>query len=110
MKDDAGVVQIWSVSPRGGDPVPLTRNPFPVTSAFTWSPDGRLLAYVMDRSVWVTEVGSGASRRLTAASGEADAPRTEACVFSPDGRRIAFVRNLAGPDGTRSNQICVVTL
>lgn len=82
MKDDNGVVQIWSVSPRGGDPVPLTRNSHPVTSSFTWSPDGSLLAYVMDRSVWVTEVGSGRTRRLTAACSEADAPRTEACVFS----------------------------
>jgi len=107
MKDDAGVVQLWTVSPNGGPPGQLTRNRWSVASAFTWSPDGRYLAHVMDRSVCVTDAREGTTRRLTSATDETSAPRPEACVFSPDGTRIAYVRRIAG-QGDAANQIFVV--
>ena len=109
MKDDAGIVQLWTISPNGGAPVQVTRNRWPVASTFTWSPDGRFMAHVMDRSVCVTDTGNGATHRLTLPSDESTAPRPEACVFSPDGRQIAFVRRLAGTGGI-ANQICVVSV
>jgi WD40 repeat protein len=106
-KDPAGVVQFWTVSPNGGDPVPVTKNPHSVASCFTWHPDGRRVAFVMDNSVCVTDVTSGETTRLTERSDDATAPRPEACVFSPDGSRVAFVRRL--PDGDKAyNQVCVV--
>lgn len=40
MKDDAGVVQIWTVSPRTGEMLQLTDNAHDIASAFTWGPDG----------------------------------------------------------------------
>jgi Tol biopolymer transport system component len=94
MKDYAGVVQLWTVSPNGGAPRQLTRNPHAVASAFTWSPDGRRIAHVMDNSVCVTDARTGETRRVTARSDDRRAPRPEACVYSPDGRRIAFVRRV----------------
>ncbi|MCP5520060.1 MAG: DUF3748 domain-containing protein [Verrucomicrobiales bacterium] len=109
-KDHDGVVQLWTVPPHGGAPRQVTRNPWSIASGFTWSPDGRWIAHVMDGSVFVTDAVSGVGRRLTPrAKAEADRPRPEACVFSPDGRRIAYVRQV--PDaGARHNQIFVVTL
>ena len=101
MADDAGVVQFWTVAPTGGPPEQVTHNAHPVASAFTWHPDGRRVAFVMDGSVCVTDVATGATTRLTPRT--ADAPRPEACVISPDGRWIAFVRRMDG-----ANQICVV--
>lgn len=109
MKDDAGTPHLWTVSPNGGPPRQVTRGRQGVASAFTWTPDGRHLAHVMDRSVCVTEAESGRTRRLTGRTDEATAPRPEACVVSPDGRRIAYVRRMAGPGGRLSNQIFVVT-
>jgi hypothetical protein len=109
MKDDAGVVQIWTVSPLGGSPTQLTRNPWPIASAFTWSPDGRFIAHAMDNSICVTDTTTGVTRRLTPRSEDRLAPRPEACVFSPDGRQIAFVRPMS-PDGQPGNQICVISL
>jgi WD40 repeat protein len=109
MKDDAGFAQLWTISPNGGKPRQLTRNRWPVASTFTWSPDGRWIAHVMDNSVCVTDTASGETIRLTPRSDDVNAPRPEACVFSPDGRMIAFVRRLTG-DGQASNQICVVSL
>jgi hypothetical protein len=109
MKDGAGVVQLWTVSPNGGSPRQVTTNLSPVASAFTWSPDGRQVAYVADNSVCVTEVATGQTLRLTALTDAASAPRPEACVFSPDGKSITFLRRLPSPRQP-ANQICVVAV
>jgi hypothetical protein len=109
MKDDDGVVQLWSINPAGGEPRQISRNPWPITSAFTWSPDGRYLAHAGDGSVFLTEAATGKSHRLTPTRPGTEAPRAEACVFAPDGRKIALVRRVAEA-GVESNQICVVTL
>jgi Tol biopolymer transport system component len=107
MRDDAGIAQIWMVSPNGGEPRQLTRNPFDVGSAFSWSPDGEWIAYVADNSVFITATESGDTERLTPRAEDATAPRPEACVFSPDGGRIAYVRPVPR-DGLIHNQIFVV--
>ena len=102
-KDTAGVTQFWTVSPNGGAPSQVTRNPHPVASVFSWYPDGRRVAFVVDNSVCVIDVTTGEMVRLTVRSDDATAPRPEACVLSPDGKRIAFIRHIGG-----SNQIYVV--
>lgn len=99
MRDDLGVVQVFTVSPHGSQPVQVTHDAWHVASSFSWSPDGRRIAYVADSSVFVVDVASGVSTRLTDRTIFAP-PRPEACVFSPDGRRIAFMRSMAS-DGTR---------
>ena len=95
MRDDRGVVQLFTVSPNGGPPVQVTHDDWSVASSFSWSGDGRRIAYVADLSVFIVDVASGASTRLTDRTIPAP-PRPEACVFSPDGRRIAFMRSVAG--------------
>ncbi len=108
MKDDAGIVQLWAVSPLGGPAHQLTRNPWPIASAFSWSADGRSIAHAMDNSIFITDADTGISTRLTPRYPDDRAPRPEACVFSPDGRQIAFVRNI--PLGAKSfNQIFIVS-
>jgi WD40 repeat protein len=94
MRDDDGVVQLWTVSPLGGEPRQVTENAFDIASAFTWSADGERVAHVMDGSVCVSHVPSGQTVRLTPPAGGERSPRPEACVFSPDGRRIAYVRRV----------------
>jgi Tol biopolymer transport system component len=114
MRDDLGIVQLFTVCPKGGRPVQVTRDERSVASSFSWSPDGRRIAYVADSSVFIVDVASGASTRLTDRLVAAP-PRPEACVFSPDGRRIAFMRSVAGrstqqgnPAAAAHNQIFVV--
>jgi hypothetical protein len=108
-KDPAGVVQLWTISPNGGDPIQVTKNNHPVESCFTWHPDGKRVAFIMDNSVCVVDTTNNQTTRLTERSDDTSAPRPEACVFSPDGTRIAFIRSL--PSGEKSyNQICVVDL
>jgi hypothetical protein len=106
MRDDDGIVQLWTVSPSGGPPAKLTRNAWPIASAFSWSPDGLSIAHAMDNSVCLTDAGTGQTRRLTERSSDAQAPRPEACVWSPNGERIAFVRRIEATGGA-FNQIFV---
>ncbi len=40
MPDAAGVVQLWTISPLGGEPAQLTHGEHPIASAFTWRPTG----------------------------------------------------------------------
>ena len=94
MADAAGVVQLWTVPPAGGPIVQVTTNPWPIASAFTWTPDRTRIAHVTDGSVCLTDVRRGNTTRLTDAA--AGPPRPEACVVSPDGRRVAFVRTVGG--------------
>jgi len=109
-KDDAGIVQIWTVSPLGGQPVQVTRNPWSVTSTFTWNPDGKSMAYAMDNSIFMTDMGTGASTRLTARSSDALAPLMLAVIFSPDGKSIAYQRRPPDASGKEYNQIFLLKL
>lgn len=104
MKDAQGVVQLWTVSPNGGEPVQRTTAPHSIASAFSWSRDGRLIAYVADNSVCVTEIPTGNTYRLTRRS--AQPPAAEACVISPDGQHIAYMR----PDASGHQQIFTVAI
>ena len=100
MQDDEGVVQLFAVQTATGDLRQITRDPWDVGSAFSWSPDGGRIAYIADGAVMTVDIASGRSRRLT--SRTAVSPRPEACVFSPDGRSIAYMRTLT------HNQLFVV--
>jgi hypothetical protein len=107
MRDDTGIIQLWTISPNGGDPHQLTRNPFDVASAFSWNRDGTQIAFVADGSIFVSSANSGESTRLTEKTSVHSAPRPEACVFSPDGSRIAYVRSVPHDNAT-FNQIFIV--
>ncbi|HEX6964052.1 MAG TPA: DUF3748 domain-containing protein [Lacipirellula sp.] len=106
MRDDAGVVQLWTISPNGGQPRQISADPWGLASAFTWDPLGERMAYIADNSVMTVDVESGKTTRLTPRSPESLA-RPEACVFSPSGQYVAYVRQMPGPGGLQ-NQIFVV--
>jgi hypothetical protein len=108
MKDDYGIVQLWSISPLGGKPEPITKTRNGIASAFSWSPDGQEIACVCEGRISVVTVANGECVFLTPESAGDQAIRPEACVFSPDGKSIAYVRRIKKADG-ESNQICVVS-
>lgn len=108
MKDDAGVVQLWTVSPLGGSIAQLTHNQQSIASAFTWSPNGKFITHIMDNSVCATDAETGRTTRLTKRRDDPSAPRPEACVFSPDGKQVAYVRPVWMKDAF-FNQVFVVS-
>jgi hypothetical protein len=109
MRDDSGLVQLWTISPNGGAPTQVTRNPWSIASAFSWSPGGGHIACVMDNSVFLIDIQSGQAARLTSRSPDDLAPRPEACVFSPDGQAIAYVRRVE-TESRVFNQVFTVSL
>ncbi|MDR0807288.1 MAG: DUF3748 domain-containing protein [Enterobacteriaceae bacterium] len=94
MKDDFDVVQVWLVSPEGGEPKQVTDGEFCVDSAFSWSPDGRNLAFIMEGSVVICDVNSGVVTRLTEKTNPPPCP--DAVVFSPNGEYVAYMREVDG--------------
>ena len=123
MKDDAGISQIWTVSPATGELRQLTRNRFDVSSAMSWSTCGRWIAHGLAGYVCLTDVETGETHPIVSRE-KSDAilselhpakphalgdMRKEACVISPDGSCIAFVRSSSNTFGT-TNQICIVRL
>ncbi len=94
-KDDNGVVQIWLVSPNGGDPKQLSHNPTDISSAFTWTPQGGHIFHSLGGSVCFTSIVGGITQRLT--QPDSNRPlRPEAFVVSPDGKKVAYTRTIAG--------------
>lgn len=112
MRDDTGTVQLWSISPNGGPLRQITHDVWSTSSAFTWSRDGRFIAYIADNSVLVVGALSGQSHRLTPRSDDHSAPLSLACVFSPDGCHIAYLRRVPESSGSaaRFNHIFVAAL
>ena len=107
MKDDSGIVQIWTISPNGGEPRQITHNREDIASAISWSSDGRRIAHVMAGRVCVTDVATGRTQSLTPPRTDVGVPAPLACVFSPNGRYIAYQREVVGASGSFS-QIFVV--
>lgn len=58
-KGENGIVQLFSISPEGGEPVQITHNSFSPDTAFSLSPDDQWIAFGYQNRVYLTEVASG---------------------------------------------------
>ncbi|HAI07423.1 MAG TPA: biopolymer transporter Tol, partial [Pantoea sp.] len=94
MADPQQVVQLWTVSPNGGEPRQITWLSHSIQSAFSWHPRGEAIAFICDNSVMRCEVISGACQRLTDRTEQP--PSGDAVVWSPDGSQIAYMREVNG--------------
>ena len=102
---------IFVVPAGGGEPRQLTFGALS-QSAASWSPDGRLIAFVQDSTdpddlrpdanpdLFAVDVESGAIRRLTSGRGYERAP-----AFSPDGRSVAY---LCSAGRGQPTDVCVI--
>lgn len=98
MKDKEGIVQVFGVSPNGGDIKQLTSNKFPVQGQFNFSPDNRYLAYTADNSVFLTDLKTGETKRMTPKAEDAEKP-VGAVVWSNNGKMLAYNRYVESKNG-----------
>jgi len=86
---DVAVARAGASRATSSKPRKLTKGPF-FSAAPSWSPDGRRIAFVSDRTgqidIFVMDVHEGSVQRLTRHGGLYPA-------WSPDGRKIAFSAN-----------------
>lgn len=88
-KDDKGIIQLFGVSPNGGKISQLTFNLYSIQGPFNFSPDGKYLAYLADNSVFVTNVKTGKSKRVTPRSSNEEQVMGSV-VWSNHGSMLAF--------------------
>lgn len=65
MKDEHGIVQVYGISPNGGDIQQITNNSFSLETAFSVSADGKYLAYGYQEDVYVTDVANGETSNVS---------------------------------------------
>jgi hypothetical protein len=90
-EDEKGFVQLFCISPNGGEPEQLTRFTFSIQGPFNFSPDGRFIAYVADNSVFLTDIFTLQSSRITERSGDESKP-VGAVNWSYDGAMLCYNR------------------
>ena len=94
MRDDAGIVQLWVISPNGGEPRQITTGEQGVQSAFNWHPDGKSLGFIQQGRIVVCDIREGSITPLTSLTQQELSP--DAVVFSPDGQYIAWMQEVEG--------------
>lgn len=86
-------VNLWRTDPDGKNARALTFSDGKRNESATFSPDGKTLAFVSDRSgepqLWLLPLGGGEAQKRTDVPGGITGP-----VFSPDGKRIAFATDV----------------
>ncbi len=86
----AGARQLFVLALRGGPARQLTASEKDVSEP-AWSPDGRRLAFVRDRTIWIIGVDGSRPTEVSPHPAGSSMPR-----WSPDGRRLAFLSRRRG--------------
>lgn len=94
MRDSDGIVQLWVISPNGGEPRQVTYGSLGVQSAFNWHPSGKALGFVQQGRIVLCDASDGTITALTS-PGQQE-PSADAVVFSPDGQYIAWMQEVEG--------------
>jgi len=110
-KDKNGVLQIFFISPFGGNPIQVTKHDSDVISAVQWSPDNSMIYYVCDNSIIECNVREGENfgqwKRITQKTVEAPTN----IILSHDGKTIAFNRNVPTEENKKKmRQVFIVKL
>ncbi len=106
-KDANGVTQIFTISPLGGAPQQITNHKLDVQGNHRWHPNGKMICYILDKSIYVFDLETNTSRPLTQPS---EFPPGN-LVWSHDGNKIAYNRIVTSEDGKfRTKQIFIINL
>ncbi|KOY61609.1 biopolymer transporter Tol [Photorhabdus heterorhabditis] len=94
MKDDNSIIQLWTISPNGGELCQITKSNYGIQSAFSWDRSGQYVVFICDNSVMWCDVQNSQMQRLTKRTEKA--PAADAVVISPDSCHVAFMREVDG--------------
>jgi dipeptidyl aminopeptidase/acylaminoacyl peptidase len=105
---------IWVVDVQNGKANQLTNHPVYDELGAAWSPDGKWIVYLSNRSsdpdfkfesvdLFIIPASGGEARKIETELGEKDLPN-----FSPDGKWIAYYGGLGEDEGWRNTSLWVV--
>ncbi len=97
-QDHHNHIQLFSVSPDSGEITQITHHDFSIQGPFNFSPDGKWLAYPADNSVFITEISSGKSERITLKTDENNRP-VGAVNWSNNGKMLCYNRYVDAGEG-----------
>ena len=93
MKDDAGLVQIFAISPNGGPLKQITKNNFSFETSFGIDPEGEFLAYGYDQDIYLTGIKTGKTRRISPERADGSTELSN-INWSNDGKMLAYNRKV----------------
>lgn len=91
-KDKSGIHQLFAVTINTGVIRQVTQNRFSVQGGFTVHPDGSLVVYAADNSLFVSNIHSGKTDRITPRFSDEQQRPVGTPVYSNDGKYIAYNR------------------
>lgn len=95
MKDDAGLVQIFAVSPNGGPLKQITTNNFSLETSFSLDPGGIYAAYGYHQNIYLTELKTGNTKKISPVK-EYESNELSNINWSNDGKMLAYNRKVSG--------------
>jgi hypothetical protein len=102
--DQKGVLQVFIISPDGGNPVQLTFHDSDVSGNLRWHPDGKRVSYVWNGSLILCRTGTESFAERFEKITEPSTPAPTNSVWSPDGTVIAFNRLVKPENGEAPSQ------
>jgi hypothetical protein len=98
MKDDSGFVQVYAVSPNGGNTRQITHNGFSLDTSFSISADGKYLAYGYNQDIYLTNIKTGETSKVSPERSY-DSTDLENINWSNEGYVLAYNRKVVTADG-----------
>jgi hypothetical protein len=89
-KDQKNIVQVFGVSPNGGAVKQISSNDFSIDGPINISPDDQFVSYIGDGCVFITDIKTGRSQRLTTKT--TDNKPEGAVIWSNNGQMLAYNR------------------
>lgn len=93
MKDDQGIVQLFSVPTIGGEIRQITKNDFSIETAFDIDPAGNRAAYGSGKKIYMTNLDTGATSCITPTVSDQYSD-LRAIQWSPSGLLLAYNRKV----------------
>ena len=98
-KSEDGIVQVFSVSPAGGEPVQLTHNDFSPDTSFSLSPNDQWIAFGYQNQIYLTELATGKTQKIGPAP-QANHSDLSNINWSNSGKTLAYNMKVTTESGS----------
>lgn len=98
-KDDSGIVQVYAVSPNGGEIKRLTSNTVSPETSFSLSADGKFLAYGIKEKIYIADSRNGDVQMIYSTALDSTSHLSN-LNWSNSGYQLAYNRKVADQDSS----------